>query len=946
MSRSHASGQLVADGGCLALVGEAGIGKTRLARWAAERADERRMAVVEGAAGPRARRAARRHARPGALRPPHREPSRRCAIRWRPAFPAQLLPELGGDAGDGGNLGATFEAAARYVAALADRRGALVVLEDLHWADATSLSLVPFLARTARAPGLALLLTYRHGEHDTTPALEGLRAELRRSRLADEMVLEPLGAADAAAMLTEVLGRPPSARRDPGAAAPGGRQPVRAGGARPGRRRVRLARSRDRAPPGNGRRRRAVDARGVDPRPRRRAARAAARAHRLGRAARKPASTPASSPARPTAHSTRSSPGWPSSSRAGFLVEAGDDDLGMAFAFRHMLVHEALSREGLAARRRRLHARILDAAEELAADEGAGTLAGRARPPRDGRRRPAAHDGPFPRGGGRGPGARGGGGGGAAPRAGALAVDARTTGPSCGPSCCSPAGGCAPASARGDERAVELLELARDAYRGARRREPGRARGALAVLADARFEVGRRGWRRSPSGRRRSPDLRATGDREALRTALVGYARDAGAASSSTAAPRAPPTRGSSWSRARRPAAEARERVNLLMTRGMIAGSGDCDPAPRRGRSLEEAVALALAHHDDVSAARAHHILARPAACPAEPGRRAARPRSRRAPPSSSRRHGLHSLAGLVRRASGGVRCRRGRRLGACRAAPARTSRPCSARGAEPCGALDPAEMHARPVGTLLGLGELEEAAGCGLRRGRELRAESPRRGASSCTTAAAVARRWRVTPTARARCWAVPRTLLEPRSTRRDAEVTWCPDEGPALAAGRRPRCERGALVTLAAAALAAAEPPAASATAPHWFEPARATRAGGGRGRCAAAHALGSPEAQGWRSRPRRLRRGCGGDRAPAHAGRASPRRSTWRGRRWSASRALGCRGLGPPGLEAMLRSWGERAPTARRARRGRALGAASWRCWRWWPRGSPTARSPSAW
>ena len=54
--------------------------------------------------------------------------------------------------------GATFEAGARYLGALASSRGLLVALEDLHWADATSLSLVPFVARALRGWPVALLV--------------------------------------------------------------------------------------------------------------------------------------------------------------------------------------------------------------------------------------------------------------------------------------------------------------------------------------------------------------------------------------------------------------------------------------------------------------------------------------------------------------------------------------------------------------------------------------------------------------------------------------------------------------------------------------------------------------------------------------------------------------------------------------------------------------------
>ena len=593
-------GALVADGGCLSLVGEAGIGKTRLARWAAEHADERRAVVVEGAAvlgvveplG--VMRDLVRFARRTGREPPMRDP-------LAAGLPAQLLPELGGDAGGGGNLGATFEAAARYVDALAERRGALIVMEDLHWADATSLSLVPFLARTARAPGLALLLTYRNGEHDTTPALEGLRAELRRSRLADEMVLEPLGAADAAAMLTEVLGRPPS----PDAA----QELLRLAGGNPFalEELARAAVESGWLDPGTGRRHGAgavavpwtlaesIRARAAAlPEPQREliawaaAAGSPLDARLLARAADRPLDEILS--------------GLAVLIRAGFLVEAGDDDLGMTFAFRHMLVHEALSREGLAAQRRRLHARILDAAEELAA---AGELApspaelARHAMAAGDRRRTISHSREAVR---------------EAQQLGAveeavqhleraLSLWTEADGPELRAELLMACGRVRSHSERGSPRAVELLELARDAYR-----ELGDATGGAlcrALIADSGMTRGRASslgeWEEA------IVELRGAGDPRGLRTALAAQARTLAGEQLGGPAVRAA-EEGLELVPLAATAEEARDRISLLATLGMIR-LWQCDLVAGRGL-LEEAARLALEHHDDVSAARANHLLA------------------------------------------------------------------------------------------------------------------------------------------------------------------------------------------------------------------------------------------------------------------------------------------------------------------------------------------------
>ena len=80
-----------------------------------------------------------------------------------------ILPELGGGALAPESLGATFEGAALYLRALAGGRGLLLILEDLHWADPTSLRLVPFLARALTPARTIMLLTYRPDDGPPRP---------------------------------------------------------------------------------------------------------------------------------------------------------------------------------------------------------------------------------------------------------------------------------------------------------------------------------------------------------------------------------------------------------------------------------------------------------------------------------------------------------------------------------------------------------------------------------------------------------------------------------------------------------------------------------------------------------------------------------------------------------------------------------------------------------
>ena len=90
---------------------------------------------------------------------------------------ARLLPELGGgpaegiDSGSGDDLDDTdaarlrlFDAVARLLERLARRHPALVVLDDLQWADESSLQLLEFVTQPHRPVPLMIVGAYRHDE--------------------------------------------------------------------------------------------------------------------------------------------------------------------------------------------------------------------------------------------------------------------------------------------------------------------------------------------------------------------------------------------------------------------------------------------------------------------------------------------------------------------------------------------------------------------------------------------------------------------------------------------------------------------------------------------------------------------------------------------------------------------------------------------------------------
>ena len=105
-----------------------------------------------------------------------------------------------------------YEAVLELVARLARERAALLLaLEDLHWADRSTLALLTFLARNLGAERITVVATYRAEESPAQTPLPPLVAELRRRPNVVALALGPLGPDDAARQLETIAGRPLSA---------------------------------------------------------------------------------------------------------------------------------------------------------------------------------------------------------------------------------------------------------------------------------------------------------------------------------------------------------------------------------------------------------------------------------------------------------------------------------------------------------------------------------------------------------------------------------------------------------------------------------------------------------------------------------------------------------------------------------------------------------------
>jgi tetratricopeptide (TPR) repeat protein len=100
-----------------------------------------------------------------------------------------------------------FDAVAGLLRRAGETEPLLLVLDDLHWADRSSLSLLRFVARELRDARLLVLGTYRDVELGRSPAAEPLAKLAGRAR---HLTLGGLGQADVAELLALAAGRRPA----------------------------------------------------------------------------------------------------------------------------------------------------------------------------------------------------------------------------------------------------------------------------------------------------------------------------------------------------------------------------------------------------------------------------------------------------------------------------------------------------------------------------------------------------------------------------------------------------------------------------------------------------------------------------------------------------------------------------------------------------------------
>ncbi|MET8767707.1 AAA family ATPase, partial [Streptomyces sp. NPDC004658] len=125
---------------------------------------------------------------------------------------ARLLPDLG-EAGAGRHdeqgTARLFELTARLLERVAAEHTVVLVLEDLHWADASTRHLLAYLFRTLRAGRLLVLATYRSDDIHRRHPLRPLLAELDRLRTVRRIELARFTREEAGRQIAGILAAEP-----------------------------------------------------------------------------------------------------------------------------------------------------------------------------------------------------------------------------------------------------------------------------------------------------------------------------------------------------------------------------------------------------------------------------------------------------------------------------------------------------------------------------------------------------------------------------------------------------------------------------------------------------------------------------------------------------------------------------------------------------------------
>ncbi len=104
-----------------------------------------------------------------------------------------------------------FNSFCNFIARRSREQPTLLILEDLHWADESTLALISHFSQRHSDLPLMVICTYRASEIDLSPGLARTLEDLIRSRLATQIRLEGLPRDEVALMLKSLSGQAPPA---------------------------------------------------------------------------------------------------------------------------------------------------------------------------------------------------------------------------------------------------------------------------------------------------------------------------------------------------------------------------------------------------------------------------------------------------------------------------------------------------------------------------------------------------------------------------------------------------------------------------------------------------------------------------------------------------------------------------------------------------------------
>jgi DNA-binding CsgD family transcriptional regulator len=192
------------------VTGEAGVGKSRLVQAHTTESADAGMFVMTGGCGERSAGNLPYAPLVGALRGLPARPDwpqlRRQLHDWLAPL-GRLVPALaeGLDPAPELDQPRLFEFVLAVLGSLGQRAPVVLVLEDLHWADQSSLDLISFLVRNVRTERLMLVLTYRSDELSREHELRPILAELVRDRRVLSVDLVPFGHAELSQLVANTL---------------------------------------------------------------------------------------------------------------------------------------------------------------------------------------------------------------------------------------------------------------------------------------------------------------------------------------------------------------------------------------------------------------------------------------------------------------------------------------------------------------------------------------------------------------------------------------------------------------------------------------------------------------------------------------------------------------------------------------------------------------------